>query len=197
MTLGRQQPSDPDPVPVTGLPGSMTDVDRPLADKIPSVLGPGAPDTRLGYTEVAQDTHGEIADIDNILNLFRTQPERIRHLLRPPFARLADLPEKPPDRLPTNDIGPPAKPVLAPRERDPRVLRDGLHDMRMPPYMRDSDAAPLSLTWRQYREVMALIDHLAALDEEAFAKLSPVRRHVAQVVQRRRAAHSGASRVRS
>ena len=76
------------------------------------------------------------------------------------------------------------------------MLRDGLHDMRMPPYMRDSDAAPLSLTWRQYREVMALIDHLAALDEEAFAKLSPVRRHVAQVVQRRRAAHSGASRVR-
>ena len=131
-----------------------------------------------------------------MLNLFRTQAERIRHLLRPPFARIADLPEKPPDRLPTDELGLQPKPVLTPRERDPRVLRDGLHDMRMPPYMRDSDAAPLSLTWRQYREVMALIDHLAAIDEDAFAQLAPVRRHVAQVVQRRRAAESGHSRAR-
>jgi hypothetical protein len=59
--------------------------------------------------------------------------------------------------------------------------------MRMPPYMRDSDAAPLSLSWRQYREVMALINHLAAIDEERFAQLGPVRRHVAQVVRRRAA----------
>jgi hypothetical protein len=196
MTMSRQQANDPDPIPVTSLPGSMTGVDQPLADKIPSILGPRAPDTRLGYTEVAQDTHSEIADIDNMLNLFRTQAERIRHLLRPPFARIADLPEKPPDRLPTDELGLPPKPVLTPRERDPRVLRDGLHDMRMPPYMRDSDAAPLSLTWRQYREVMSLIDHLAAIDEDAFAQLSPVRRHVAQVVQRRRAAESEHSRAR-
>jgi hypothetical protein len=196
MTMSRQQPNDPDPIPVTSLPGSMTEVDRSLADKIPSILGPRAPGTRLGYTEVAQDTHSEIADIDNMLNLFRTQAERIRHLLRPAFARIADLPEKPPDRLPTDELGLPPKPVLTPRERDPRVLRDGLHDMRMPPYMRDSDAAPLSLTWRQYREVMALIDHLAAIDEDAFAQLSPVRRHVAQVVQRRRAAESEHSRAR-
>jgi len=187
MTLSGQQPNDPDPVPVTSLPGSMTDVDRPLADKIPSVLGPRAADSRLGYTEVAQDTHSEVADIDNMLNLFRTQADRIRHLLRPPFARIADLPAQPPDKLPTDELGPRPKQVLTPRERDPRVLRDGLHDMRMPPYMRDSDAAPLSLSWRQYREVMALIDHLAAIDEETFAQLSPVRRHITQVVRRRAA----------
>jgi hypothetical protein len=187
MTLSGQQPNDPDPVPVTSLPGSMTDVDRPLADKIPSVLGPRAVDSRLGYTEVAQDTHSKIADIDNMLNLFRTQADRIRHLLRPPFARIADLPAQPPDKLPTDELGPPPKQVLTPRERDPRVLRDGLHDMRMPPYMRDSDAAPLSLTWRQYREVVALIDHLAAIDEQTFAQLSPVRRHIARVVRRRAA----------
>jgi hypothetical protein len=185
MTLGGQEPSDPDPVPVTGLPGSMTDVDRPLADKIPGVLGPRGADSRLGYTEVAQDTHSEIADIDNMLNLFRTQPDRIRHLLRPPFARIADLPAQPPDKLPTDEQGTPPKQVLAPRERDPRVSRDGLHDMRMPPYMRDSDAAPLSLTWRQYREVIALIDHLSAISADMFAQLSPVRRHIAQVVHRR------------
>ena len=187
MMLAGQEPSGPDPVPVIALPGSMTDVDRPLADKIPSVLGPRGADTRLGYTEVAQDTHGEIADIDNMLNLFRTQPERIRHLLRPPFARIADLPAQPPDKLPTDELGAPPKQVLTPRERDPRVLRDGLHDMRMPPYMRDSDAAPLSLTWRQYREVIALIDHLSAISDDTYAQLSPVRRHIAQVVRRRAA----------
>jgi len=190
MMLSGQQPNDPDPVPVTSLSASMTGVDRPLADKVPSILGPRATDSRLGYTEVAQDTHSEIADIDNMLNLFRTQADRIRHLLRPPFARIADLPAQPPDTLPTDQLGTPPQPVLTPRERDPRVLRDGLHDMRMPPYMRDADAAPLSLSWRQYREVMALIDHLAVVDEEAFARLSPVRRHVAQVVQRRRGAES-------
>jgi hypothetical protein len=32
--------------------------------------------------------------------------------------------------------------------------------MRMPPYMRDSDATALSLTWRQYHQVLALIDRL-------------------------------------
>jgi hypothetical protein len=196
MMLSGQPPKDSDPVPVTSLPGSMTDVDRPLADKTPSVLGPRASDGRLGYTQVAQDVHGEIADIDNMLTLFRTQAERIRHLLRPPFARIADLPAQPLDTLPTDQLGTPPKSVLTPRERDPRVLRDGLHDMRMPPYMRDADAAPLSLSWRQYREVLALIDHLAVIDEEAFAQLSPVRRHVAQVVQRRRAAESGRHRAR-
>jgi hypothetical protein len=130
-----------------------------------------------------------------MLNLFRTQPDRIRHLLRPPFARIADLPAQPPDKLPTDELGTPPKQVLTPRERDPRVLRDGLHDMRMPPYMRDSDAAPLSLTWRQYREVMALIDHLAAMSNDSFAQLSPVRRHIARVV-RRRAAQSEQARER-
>ena len=190
MMLAGQPANAADPVPVPSLPGSMTDADRPLADQIPSVLGPRAGDGRLGYTQVAQDVHAELADIDNMLTTFRDQAERIRHLLRPPFARIADLPAQPLDPLPTDRLGTPPKPVLRPRERDPRVLRDGVHDMRMPPYMRDADAAPLSLSWRQYREVLALIDHLAVIDEEAFAQLSPVRRHVAQVVQRRRAAAS-------
>ena len=44
--------------------------------------------------------------------------------------------------------------------RDPRVDRDTYHDMRMPPYMRDSDQNPLSITHRQYDELMQLIECL-------------------------------------
>jgi hypothetical protein len=36
--------------------------------------------------------------------------------------------------------------------------------MRMPPYMRDSDANPLSLTWRQYQMLLQLIEDLAISD---------------------------------
>jgi hypothetical protein len=42
--------------------------------------------------------------------------------------------------------------------RDPRRLRDTLHDMRMPPYLRDSDSNPMSLTWRQYRALLGLLE---------------------------------------
>jgi len=45
--------------------------------------------------------------------------------------------------------------------RDPRTARDQAHDMRMPPYMRDETASALSLTRRQYVEVLRLIDALA------------------------------------
>jgi hypothetical protein len=50
--------------------------------------------------------------------------------------------------------------VPDPHFRDPRVARDGLHDMRMPPYMRDSDENALSLNWRDYDALMRLLDLL-------------------------------------
>ena len=43
---------------------------------------------------------------------------------------------------------------------------------------------PLSLTWRQYRELIALIDHLSAISADMFRAAEPVRRHIAQVVRR-------------
>ena len=71
--------------------------------------------------------------------------------------------------------------------------------MRMPPYMRDSDATPLSLTRRQYQFLM---DVLARLESPGASDLAPVtrvaakagavprlltrvREHVQQVVERR------------
>jgi hypothetical protein len=192
MMIGRQQPSNPDPVPHTD-GTSMTASDRPLADQVPAILGSGPPDVRLQYTQIAHDVHGNRADVDSLIELFRSQPERVRHLLRPPYAHIADLPEKPVMPPRTDKLGAGRIDVLAPDDRDPRVTRGQLHDMRMPPYMRDSDATPLSLTWRQHREVMALINHLATLSEAEFAALSPTRQHVAKVVARRRSAEAARS----
>jgi hypothetical protein len=186
--LAGQTPADPDPVPHTALKKSMTAEDRPLADQIPSIVGSGPRDKGLEYAEVAHDVHSELADIDNMIALFRTQGARIKHLLRPPFAHFADLPDKPVTMPPTDELGPDRTPVLVPMERDPRATRDIQHDMRMPPYMRDADSYPLSLTWRQYREVLDLIVRLQSINDQDFAALGPTRKHVARVVQRRQEA---------
>lgn len=180
------------PVPHTDS-RSMTAADAPLADQTAAILASTAGRGGLGYTLIASDVHGALADIDNMITLFRTQGARLKHLIRPPFARFGDLPAQPADALPTDPLDPGAVPVLRAVERDPRQLRDQQHDMRMPPYMRDADAFPLSLSWRQYREVIALIDHLATLSDEALIELSPVRRHVAKVVGRRKAAAAAAA----
>jgi hypothetical protein len=175
------------PVPHTD-GSSMTAADAPLADQTTAILGRVPGRGGLGYTLIAGDVHSALADVDNMITLFRTEGARLKHLIRPPFARFGDLPAQPPAMLPTDPLDPGAVPVLRAVERDPRLLRDQQHDMRMPPYMRDADAFPLSLSWRQYREVMALIDLLATMSDEAVAQLSPVHRHVAEVGRRRKEA---------
>jgi hypothetical protein len=79
-----------------------------------------------------------------LLDTLVLEYERIARLIRPPFDRFSGLPRR---RSSTHEF------------RDPRNDRDGLHDMRMPPYMRDSDQNSLSITFRQYnalKELMAL-----------------------------------------
>jgi hypothetical protein len=185
-------PSD-GPVPHTD-GRSMTAADVPLADQTAEILGGTAARGGLGYSLVAGDVHSALADIDNMIALFRTQGARLKHLIRPPFARFGDLPAQPAAALPTDSLDPGGVQVLRPVERDPRELRDQQHDMRMPPYMRDADAFPLSLSWRQYREVMALIDRLSTASNAEIAALSPVRRHVAKVGLRRKEAVKAAAR---
>jgi hypothetical protein len=60
------------------------------------------------------------------------------------------------------------------------VLRDIMEDMRMPPYMRDSDETPLSLSWRQHRLLMAFLDYLSSTED------SPRRRRVGRLIERLR-----------
>jgi hypothetical protein len=183
-TMVRENAPGDGPVPHTDS-RSMTAADAPLADQTTAILAGSPAHGGLGYTLVAGDVHSALADIDNMITLFRSQGARLKHLIRPPFARFGDLPAQPAATLPTDPLDPGAVPVLRAVERDSRQPRDQQHDMRMPPYMRDADAFPLSLSWRQYREVMALIDRLSKLSDEEVARLSPVRRHVAEVWRRR------------
>lgn len=194
QALGPQQTPAFDPVPHASAGLSMTKADVPLASQVPELLGDTPGDQHLARTDVAFDVHGDLADVENLIALLRREPDRVRHLLRPPYARLGDLPERPTPRVKTDKLKPGDVSAISPRERDVRVLRDQLHDMRMPPYMRDEEASPLSLTWRQHREIMALIDRLSKLDDAEFAAISPVRQHVARVVARRRAAGVDGSR---
>ncbi|MBV8409486.1 MAG: hypothetical protein JOY64_17800, partial [Alphaproteobacteria bacterium] len=83
-------------------------------------------------------------------------------------------------------VNPPDEPNLG--FRDPRVTRDTKQDMRMPPYMRDSDENPLSITWRQYDLLMRFLDHLLELDQIAPGPADGQRRVVSSAV-RRRVAH--------
>jgi len=134
---------------------SMTKDDKPYVDKIPDLLGSstanapgwGAAVGPLPYAKVAHAVHEPLADIDILLDFMREHAEHLRILIRPPFGRFRQFAERP---------GPAPNPAF----RDPRVVRDTLQDMRMPPYMRDSDENPLSLTWRQYTMAMKFIDLL-------------------------------------
>jgi hypothetical protein len=184
-TMMQDRPLGQNPVPVVGAE-SMTATDRPLAEQIPDVLPERDPGRELAYAPIAHDVHGQLADLDNMLALFAREGDRLRRLLRPPYARLRDLPENAPGRLPTDKALGPA--VLAPRERDPRVARDRRQDMRMPPYMRDSDGTALSLTWRQYHAVIDFIARVEKAGPAERASLSPALRHAATVVARRKAA---------
>jgi hypothetical protein len=87
-------------------------------------------------------------------DFLRTKAEHVKRLIRPPYGRFAQLKDAP-------DV------VPDPHFRDARVARDSLHDMRMPPFMRDSDENPLSLTWRDYDALMRYIDLLISLKDQA------------------------------
>jgi hypothetical protein len=137
-------------------PESMTPADLPYIDKIPQLMTEkwpststkGVPYDRLPFTNIVSLLHAPITDPAVLLNYLRRRAQHIKRLIRPPFGAVSEMSEDP--RLASNE-----------RYRDPRILRDRLHDMRMPPYMRDSNTYPLSLTRRQYRTMMAFIEMLA------------------------------------
>jgi len=131
----------------------MTSADKPLARLSSNILEDGLEKepanhhSQLPYTDLSQHAHGSFTSIDYLITFLKTRGDRIQQLIRPPFGRFDQLPEQPPEEP-------------NPYFRDPRVFRDTLHDMRMPPYMRDSDREPLSLTQRQYNALMDYLKHL-------------------------------------
>jgi hypothetical protein len=133
----------------------MTAEDQPYVDKIP-VLAPQAPsrftaatpNNPVPYTSVVSFIHARMTDEAGFIDMLQQRGEHVERVVRPAFARVADLPD-----APHQDPNP--------AFRDPRVFRDQLHDMRMPPYMRDANLQPLSISRRQYNDLKAFIALLA------------------------------------
>jgi hypothetical protein len=177
--------------PATTLPTSMTAADTPYFDKDQDLNAAPTTHEHLPYASVAHDVHSSLTDVEDLIMFLQTNPDLVRRLIRPSYGAFSELP-------PTVAAG--ATPNKS--YRDPRVDRDGLHDMRMPPFMRDSDASPLSLTRRQYQFLMGVLDRVEApAAGEAMALKVPRKRgvqaptarirthtsdHVAQVSARRR-----------
>jgi hypothetical protein len=96
---------------------------------------------------MARSAHAKLAEPHHLIEFLRTRAAHVKSLVRKPYGHFPDYDKA---GLYDNDKD----------FRDPRVDRDTQYDMRMPPYMRDSDDTPLSLTWRQYRALMDFIDAL-------------------------------------
>ena len=152
--------NDPPPPNYPGLPKiddrMMTKDDVPYVDLIPVLLdsariaqqSDGVPFLPLPYSAVASAAHAPLTDLDTLRDFLRTRKDHVKRLIRPPYGRFSQFDEAP-------------GVVPNPLFRDPRVSRDSLHDMRMPPFMRDSDENPLALNWREYDALMRFIDFLA------------------------------------
>jgi hypothetical protein len=160
---------------------SMTAKDKPYADLVATFF-PNSIETpenmqNLQFTDLADFRHEELCDIEVLLDFFQDRPDHVEMLVRPPFGRLRQLRAQAP-----------ATPN--PSFRDPRLTRDQLHDMRMPPYMRDSDALPLSITRRQYE---VLIELLGEAKKKKLKLKSPVERLSEQLEQRKSGSPAGST----
>jgi hypothetical protein len=152
---------------------SMTKADHRFMRPEIGFVDPPTDEERLPFAEMGRTRHEFLIDAEYLATFLRDNAGLVRHLIRPPWGAFKDLAKDPP---------PSAKPNS--KHRDPRIVRDTLHDMRMPPYMRDSDAAALSLTRHQYEFVMEMVKRLAA--KKAGPPETRAQAHVAQVVKRRK-----------
>jgi hypothetical protein len=114
-------------------------------------IGPSTIEDRLPFARTGVDHHAPLAQAESLALFLHDNADLVRVLIRPPYGAFKDL----------------AATVRAgdapnPDRRDPRVTRDTLYDMRMPPYMRDETGSPLSLTRRQYAFLMSMVKQFAA-----------------------------------
>jgi hypothetical protein len=151
---GQSAPPTPQ-LPQTG-PASMTAADPPFIDRTPDLTLNQPPalyttsvrGDRLSYSQAVPFVHSQLMEEAVLIDFLRRRHAHVRRLLRPAFGLITEWQADPP-------------PEPDPGFRDPRVVRDLMHDMRMPPYMRDAYYVPLSLTRRQYRMMIDFLDLLA------------------------------------
>jgi hypothetical protein len=131
--------------------------------------------TPLVRAEIARQQHQNLAETEYLISFLLDNAERFREIARPPYAWIPEL-EPEPKRDDPFEL------------RDPRRPRDMGHDMRMPPYMRDSDFGALSLTRRQWDMVWRYIELLKASKKKDGGQLpesSPTHQHMRRVLSRR------------
>lgn len=144
--------------------------DEPYADdKVRAVFSePHEDPDELTLTTLVNAAHDRLAEQDELVDFFLNQLERLGQLVRPAYGAFDQL-------SPTVAASQQPNPSF----RDPRIIRDQMHDMRMPPYMRDEIASALSLTRRQYAELMAYVEAATAPDRSGDAlAMRPLRRRV-------------------
>jgi len=134
----------------------------------------------LPYSSVAGQVHAPMADADDLAQTLRDKAGFIKKLIRPAYAHFKNLAPK---------VNSEDKPN--PEQRDARNNRDQQPDMRMPPYMLDSDSTPLSLNRRQYEFLLQILERLQpSRDGKALAAgaappdFNLARDHVMRVVKR-------------
>lgn len=108
----------------------------------------------LVFTRFVQLAHARLTDEDTLVEFFARHPDRVRAMVRPPYGHFAEL-----EASVQRGQDP------APDHRDPRIIRDQMHDMRMPPYMRDELASALGLTRRQYADLISYLDLVERANE--------------------------------
>jgi hypothetical protein len=156
----------PPPTPSANEPltdaGSMTLQDRPYVDLIPSLTIPQAPSVfgesplndRLPYTSAAQFVHAPMIEEAVLIDFLIRKSDHVRGLIRPPVGSFSQLAADSGSAFSNRNF------------RDPRRFRDTLHDMRMPPYMRDANRLPLSISRRWYQELMDFLELLAKMQDD-------------------------------
>jgi hypothetical protein len=166
---------------------SMTPHDTPYYRKDQPDIGAPNRDQWLPFAKTGADRHAPLAEAESLALFLHDKAHFVRQLVRPPYGAFRELATNPrADAAPNR------------AHRDARIVRDTLHDMRMPPYMRDETASPLSLTRRQYLFLMRMVDQFATTAAPATRTRAAVKKaatapavtraqaHVATVLSRRR-----------
>ena len=128
------------PEPATAMGG----LDK-LRDPNKPVLATSSNDLPLPLTERANERHRDLAELDSLKALVLQQPQRLANLIRAPFTLAQPNPNEqlPDGQRSVNESG-------------------GFTNMQMPPFMRQSNANPLTISQWQYQLLMQWASALVA-----------------------------------
>jgi hypothetical protein len=126
--LGAKIPGDAvsDPAVAMGGLDKLRDPNKPI-------LEASSTDVPLPLTERAQERHRNLAELDSLKTLVQQQPQRLAGLIRAPFTMMQPNPNEQlqDGQRSVNESG-------------------GFTNMQMPPFMRQSNANPLTISQWQY-----------------------------------------------